>query len=122
MLFRSDFLLHNVRSKTITRPSKCTDCGLVSVCGMCPANGELEHGDPEAPVDFLCHTAHLRAAAFGIDMPPHGDCEYCNGGERVSIIEASAARLLAGAPEAPITSLAAAPSSCGTGCSSCHAS
>jgi radical SAM protein with 4Fe4S-binding SPASM domain len=117
-----DFLLHNVRSKTITRPSKCTDCGLTPVCGMCPANGELEHGDPEAPVDFLCHTAHLRAAAFGIDMPAHGDCEYCNGGEHESMIQQSAARLLAGAPEMPIANLAAASSSCGTGCSSCHAS
>ncbi len=117
-----DFLLHNVRSKTITRPSKCTACSLKSVCGMCPANGELEHGDPEAPVDFLCHTAHLRAAAFEIDMPPHGDCEYCNGGEREELIRASAARLLAGAPAVPITALTAA-SSCGTGgCSSCHAS
>ena len=36
---------------------------------MCPANGELENGDPEAPVDFLCHVAHLRAKAMGIPVP-----------------------------------------------------
>src|ERR1051326_7678560 len=88
-----DFLLQNVRSKTITRPSKCTACGVKSLCGMCPANGELENGDPEAPVDFLCHVAHLRAATFGIEMQPHGDCEYCNGGYKESLITAAAARL-----------------------------
>ena len=81
------------------------------------AEAWLEHGDPEAPVDFLCHTAHLRAAAFGIELTPHGDCEYCNGGEREELISASAARLLAEAPEMPIGTLGT-----GTGgCSSCHA-
>ena len=49
---------------------------------MCPANGELENKDPEAPVDFLCHVAHLRAHAVGLQVPPHGDCEYCQGGEK----------------------------------------
>jgi len=117
-----DFLTNNIRAKKTTRPSKCTACSLKSVCGMCPANGELEHGDAEAPVDFLCHTAHLRAAAFEIDLAPHGDCEYCNGGEREDVIRAEVARLHAGAPAAPISALSAA-SSCGTntGCSSCHA-
>jgi radical SAM protein with 4Fe4S-binding SPASM domain len=113
-----DFL-HQVRVRPVTRPSKCNTCGLKSVCGMCPANGELENGDPEAPVDFLCHTAHLRAAAFGIELMPHGDCEYCNGGEREEMVRASAERLVAGAPAIPIELTAA--SSCGTGCSSCHA-
>ena len=83
---------------------------------MCPANGELENGDPEAPVDFLCHVAHLRAAAFGIEMQPHGDCEYCNGGQREALIRESAETLLIAAPPAPIAALTK-PSSC----SSCHA-
>ena len=47
---------------------------------MCPANGELENGHPESPVDFLCRNAHLRAHAFGFPLAPHGDCEYCPGG------------------------------------------
>ena len=109
-----DFLLHNVRSKTITRPSKCTACGVKSLCGMCPANGELENGDPEAPVDFLCHVAHLRAAAFGIEMQPHGDCEYCNGGEKESLITEAAARLECGDFVPTYLTQPAA------GCSSCH--
>jgi hypothetical protein len=49
---------------------------------MCPANAQLECMDAEAPVDFLCQVAHLRAYAFDIPVPPHGDCEYCEGGSR----------------------------------------
>ena len=72
--------LHAVRRKRFTRVTKCTACEIKSMCGMCPANGELENQDPEAPVDFLCHVAHLRAAAMDIPVPAHGDCEYCAGG------------------------------------------
>jgi hypothetical protein len=53
-----------------------------STCGMCPANGELENNDPEAPVDFLCQVSHLRAATLGFPVAPHGSCEYCEGGDR----------------------------------------
>jgi radical SAM protein with 4Fe4S-binding SPASM domain len=72
--------LYKVRRKPWTRLTKCVECSLKGMCGMCPANGELEHGDPEAPVDFLCQTAHLRALALGFEVPPHGACEYCEGG------------------------------------------
>ncbi len=72
--------LAKVRGKPISRVTKCTTCQLKSVCGMCPANAELENGDPEAPVDFLCQVAHLRALALGWAIPGHGDCEYCPGG------------------------------------------
>jgi radical SAM protein with 4Fe4S-binding SPASM domain len=75
-----DHFLHQVRRKKITRVTKCTACEIKSMCGMCPANGELENGDPESPVDFLCHVAHLRAKALEIPVPRHGDCEYCEGG------------------------------------------
>jgi radical SAM protein with 4Fe4S-binding SPASM domain len=71
--------LSKVRAKRATRVTKCTSCALSSLCGMCAANGELENGDPEAPVDFLCRTAHLRAEVFGVEVRPHGDCEYCVG-------------------------------------------
>jgi len=75
-----NFLLE-VKSKTITRHTKYVDCEIVAMCGMCPANGELENGDAEEPVDFLCQVAHLRAYAFDIPVPSHGDCEYCEGGK-----------------------------------------
>jgi hypothetical protein len=68
-------------------------CALKAVCGMCPANGELENGDPEAPVDWLCQTAHLRAMALGIQIAPHGDCEYCAGGRAFDRLAAAASRL-----------------------------
>lgn len=84
------------RSKKITRPTKCVSCTLKSVCGMCPANGELENGDPEAPVDHLCHVAHLRAHALGFRVTPHGECEYCEGGASHADIVDSASRLRQG--------------------------
>jgi radical SAM protein with 4Fe4S-binding SPASM domain len=74
-----DFL-REVRRKKITRQTRCASCRIKAMCGMCPANGELENGDAEEPVDFLCQVAHLRAYALGIPVPPHGDCEYCEGG------------------------------------------
>ena len=85
--------LHHQRVKPITRPTKCVRCALRAVCGMCPANGELENGDPEAPVDWLCQTAHLRAMALDIPIPPHGACEYCAGGHAHERLMASAMRL-----------------------------
>jgi radical SAM protein with 4Fe4S-binding SPASM domain len=80
------------RSKQIRRVTKCTRCQLKSVCGMCPANAELESGDPETPVEFLCHVAHLRARVFGWPVPEHGECEFCEG-PRVAELERSAAAL-----------------------------
>jgi len=100
--------LHHQRVKPITRPTKCVGCALKAVCGMCPANGELENGDPEAPVDWLCQTAHLRAMALEIPIPPHGDCEYCSGGHAHESLTAAAARLRDERPalEAPPATIA----------------
>jgi radical SAM protein with 4Fe4S-binding SPASM domain len=78
--------LRQVRARPATRVTKCTNCEIKSMCGMCPATAELENQDPEAPVDFLCHVAHLRAATMGIPVPPHGDCEYCQGGEKHPVL------------------------------------
>ena len=75
------FLLE-VSRKKMTRHTKCVACELRSMCGMCPANGVLECGNAEEPVDFLCLVAHLRAYAFGIPISPHGECEYCPGGAK----------------------------------------
>lgn len=122
--------LRRVRLKKITRPTKCVACELKAMCGMCPANGELENGDPEAPVDFLCRVAHIRAHAFGLPVPPHGDCEYCAGGEGHEALMRSVESLartrptLPTRPPAPARLLPmasdAAGGGCGTGgCSSC---
>lgn len=74
-----NFLLSR-RRKKISRTTKCVACEIKAMCGMCPANGELEERDPESPVDFLCKVAHLRSYALDIPIAPHGECEYCKGG------------------------------------------
>ncbi len=70
------------RHKKIKKNTKCWACEIKAMCGMCPANGELENMNPEMPVDFLCQVAHLRAYALSLPVAPHGDCEYCEGGVR----------------------------------------
>lgn len=121
--------LHLVRTKKATRPTKCTECDLKAICGMCPANGELENGDPEEPVDFLCQTAHLRATVFGFPVRPHGDCEYCEGGEHHAELLETSASLEASRDDAVFALANALPAprkgaagGCGTGgCDGCGA-
>ena len=82
--------LLQLRNRKRTRVTKCIQCRIQSLCGMCPANGEMENGDKESPVEFLCHVAHLRAAAIGIEVPAHGDCEFCsNGSEHEELLESA---------------------------------
>jgi radical SAM protein with 4Fe4S-binding SPASM domain len=85
--------LREIRNQPRTRPTICDRCQIQSLCSMCPANGELENGDPESPVDFLCQTAHLRAYALGYRVPEHGDCKCCAGGTHHAQLLASAERL-----------------------------
>jgi radical SAM protein with 4Fe4S-binding SPASM domain len=87
--------LAELRARKRTRLTKCTNCRIQSLCGMCPANGEMENGDRESPVEFLCHVAHLRAAVIGSDVPAHGECDYCAGGSEHSEIVESARRIVA---------------------------
>ncbi|HJQ37388.1 MAG TPA: radical SAM protein, partial [Thermoanaerobaculia bacterium] len=117
--------LRGVRGKRITRETKCTTCALSSLCGSCAAAGELEHGDSEAPIDFYCRTAHLRAEVFGVEVRPHGDCEYCAGGSHHDEIEAMVEEVHARHRGDIADVIAAAPpavpaGSCATGgCGSC---
>jgi len=79
-----------LRKRKRTRITKCVECRIQSLCGMCPANGELENGDRESPVSFLCNIAHLRAAVIGVETPAHGDCDFCAGGiEHEALIESA---------------------------------
>jgi hypothetical protein len=75
----------NQREKKITRQTRCLPCEIKAMCGICPANAELENHDAEEPVDFLCQVAHLRAKALGINVKPHGECEYCDSDQRSAI-------------------------------------
>jgi radical SAM protein with 4Fe4S-binding SPASM domain len=85
--------LLRLRNRKRTQATKCIQCRIQSLCGMCPANGELENGDRESPVSFLCHVAHLRAAAIEIEVPAHGECEFCAGGSEHEGILESACRI-----------------------------
>jgi radical SAM protein with 4Fe4S-binding SPASM domain len=87
------FLLR-VRTRARKTISKCVSCRLHSLCSMCPANGELENGDPESPVEFLCEVAHLRAMSLGLQAPPHGECDFCPGGRSYSAVMESAERII----------------------------
>ncbi len=96
--------LGRVRKKKLTRITKCIACGIKAVCGMCPANGELEHEDPEKPVDFLCQVAHLRVQTMGFPVPSHGECEYCEGGTGYEALQRSVLALQSGSVGAWTTS------------------
>ncbi len=85
--------LLGLRTRKRTRMSKCIECRIQSLCGMCPANGEMESGDRESPVEFLCHVAHLRAATIGVEIPAHGECEFCAGGSQHQAVLESARRI-----------------------------
>jgi radical SAM protein with 4Fe4S-binding SPASM domain len=85
--------LLQLRERKRTRITKCVQCRIKSLCGMCPANGEMENGDRESPVDFLCHVAHLRAAVIGAEVPEHGECEFCSGGVQYADVLESARRI-----------------------------
>jgi radical SAM protein with 4Fe4S-binding SPASM domain len=85
--------LAQVHALTAEPDSLCTRCRLRSLCGMCPANGEIECGDPRRRVDFLCRVAHLRAYAMKMEIPAHGPCDYCPGGGRHGEMVKEAERL-----------------------------
>lgn len=122
--------LQEIRNTPRLRQSICSSCRLHALCSMCPANGELESGDAETPVEFLCQVAHLRAYTLGLEVPPHGDCPCCSGGAHFDPLQASAKRLQEGAPSLaasipirpanPILPVLNAPTGCGSGgCSAC---
>ena len=118
-----------IRNQERQRPSICDQCGIRSLCNMCAANGELENGDAESPVEFLCKVAHLRAYTLGIEPPGHGDCACCAGGSHHSDLMDSAKRLRAGdfpalvpVPPSNLLNVLQAPSGCQSGgCGSCGA-
>jgi radical SAM protein with 4Fe4S-binding SPASM domain len=86
--------LAELRRRKRTKLTKCVQCQIQSLCGMCPANGEMENGDRESPVSFLCHVAHLRAAVIGVETPAHGTCEFCAGGSEHEALMESARRII----------------------------
>ena len=58
--------IKGVRKQKRTADTTCAHCELISLCGQCPGWAQLEYGDQEKPVEYLCQVAHLRAEAFGL--------------------------------------------------------
>ena len=124
--------LREIREQPRTRPTICDRCQIRSLCSMCPANGELENGDPESPVKFLCQVAHLRAYALGYQVPEHGDCPSCKDAARHEGLQAAAERLRnqkpdpsawssGGRPSPPVLNVLQASAGHRAGCGSCAA-
>jgi radical SAM protein with 4Fe4S-binding SPASM domain len=57
-----------LRERTLSSDNRCSKCDLMSLCGQCPGWAQIEHGDDETPVDYLCEIAHKRADAFGVKV------------------------------------------------------
>ena len=58
-----------VLSMEWSRDVPCRSCPLRSMCGQCAGWGWLDHGDPEARVDYLCEVACRRADMLGVRCP-----------------------------------------------------
>ncbi|HVX97878.1 MAG TPA: radical SAM protein [Polyangia bacterium] len=119
--------LAEVRARPVTRATKCTTCRLRQICSTCAATSDLEHGDAEAPVDYFCEVAHLRALAVGVEPPRHGDCAFCEGGSEhprlLRALETVRAARPARGRSLPVVREDAETSgrgtSCGSGCDAC---
>jgi radical SAM protein with 4Fe4S-binding SPASM domain len=59
--------LRSVKARSPGTENRCSTCGLRSLCGQCPGWSQVEHGDDETPVAFLCEIAYNRAEAFGLN-------------------------------------------------------
>jgi radical SAM protein with 4Fe4S-binding SPASM domain len=59
-----NFFPEILSQKLKAEQNKCNQCEMLALCGQCPGLAQLESGDPEKPVAYLCRVAHLRAAAF----------------------------------------------------------
>ncbi len=53
-----------VSNKKYKQPVTCQSCRLVSACNICPAWSNLEEGDQEKPLKFLCEVTHARYNFF----------------------------------------------------------
>jgi len=62
------FLYREFRQKKVDHETKCTDCRLVSICDRCPGWSSMEKGAPEAPIEYLCTLARLRARELGVKI------------------------------------------------------
>ncbi len=55
-----------MRNRARTRSLPCDTCRLAVACDYCVGWAQVETGDSEGNVPFLCEVAHARAQAFGL--------------------------------------------------------
>lgn len=65
-------LMPRVHAQEWSRETPCKSCELIVLCGQCPGWAQVECGDQEARVEYLCRIAHLRAEAFGFTQETIG--------------------------------------------------
>jgi radical SAM protein with 4Fe4S-binding SPASM domain len=61
-----DRFLSGLSSRQHSKNYPCADCELRNTCNQCPAMAELEYGDSEKRVEFLCQVTKLRREAFAL--------------------------------------------------------
>ena len=59
--------IHRVLEQKWLQDTPCKRCELISLCGQCPGLAQMETGNQEELVTYLCQIAHLRAEAFGLN-------------------------------------------------------
>ena len=67
-----DDFIPQVRDQKWTRQVPCQTCELNAICDQCPGWSQIEYGDQQTPVAYLCQIAHQRADAFGLNGKNRG--------------------------------------------------
>ncbi len=57
-------LLDPIVRRRKSQATRCDDCSIAAACDACPGWSTLEHGELEAPVDYVCAINRRRAEAF----------------------------------------------------------
>lgn len=58
--------LRTARAKSRAYLARCARCFLKPLCEQCPAKAWMENGRLDAPVEYLCRSAHAQARRAGI--------------------------------------------------------
>ncbi len=58
--------LSQVLSQKASFDSRCRGCELIAICGRCAAWAELETGNPNSDVEWLCRVAHARVSSLDL--------------------------------------------------------
>jgi radical SAM protein with 4Fe4S-binding SPASM domain len=62
--------LAKLRSLPMSAGHPCRNCELRSTCPQCPGWGQVEYGDRQKRVPFLCQVSRLRSEALGFQKGP----------------------------------------------------